>query len=139
MKNELNSRIKKYRNLADLTQEQVASALNMKPSTYSQMERSGNIKAHLVDPIAKILNVDPVVLLFGEKVEPPVTLPPIAPPPEPLLKQPVPPIFVIDNSDDVLPLKNREIQTIKIIRSLPPEKSEEIYKFIHQKHLESKK
>lgn len=139
MKNELNSRIKKYRNLADLTQEQVASALNMKPSTYSQMERSGNIKAHLVDPIAKILNVDPVVLLFGEKVEPPVTLPPITPPPEPTLKQPVPPIFVIDNSDDVLPLKNREIQTIKIIRSLPPEKSEEIYKFIHQKHLESKK
>lgn len=136
MKNELNSRIKKYRKLAELTQEDVAKALNMKLSTYSQMERGGNIKANYIEPIAKILNVDPIVLLFGEQdSKEAIVLPPIIPAPEPIIKQPPPPIITIDEEETVLPLKNREIQAIKIIRSLSQEEREETYKYIQNKHL----
>lgn len=138
MKSELNSRIKKYRKLADLTQEDVAKSLNMKLSTYSQMERGGKIKAEYIEPIAKILNVDPIVLLFGEQNDNDITLPPIAPTPERDLRQPPPPPIFMDETETVLPLKNREIQAIKIIRALSPEQREETYKYIHNKHLEKK-
>lgn len=132
MKNELNSRVKKYRNLAELTQEQVADALNMKHSTYSQMERGGKIRAAYIEPLAKILNVDPMVLLFGEQDESEIPLPPVVPAPEPTLRNP-PPIF-LDETETILPLKNREIQAIKIIRSLSPEQREETYKYIQNKY-----
>ena len=50
-----------------MTQVELANVLDMKPSTYSQMERRGKISAYDLIRIAKVLNVSVSFLLFGEE------------------------------------------------------------------------
>ncbi len=66
MGSEINKRVVLYRKSKGYTQSQMANLLNMKCNTYSQMERSGNITCDRIVEIAKILNVDVKILLYGE-------------------------------------------------------------------------
>ncbi len=63
---EINSRIKKIRNDLKLTQLDVANALGMNLSTYSQREREGNNEAEFLIELSKIFNVDVKQLLYNE-------------------------------------------------------------------------
>ncbi len=63
-----NEQIIKYRKLANLTQTEVAEKLNIKCSTYSQMERQGNVTADRLFQLADIFGVTPCQLYNG--VEP---------------------------------------------------------------------
>ena len=63
----INRRIAQYRKLAQFSQEELAELMDMKPSTYSQMERRGNIDCVRLLRIAKILKADILELLFGEE------------------------------------------------------------------------
>ena len=57
MSKEINQRVIMFRKLANLNQAQVAEKMGMKPSTYSQMERAGNISLDRLMKLAEILNV----------------------------------------------------------------------------------
>lgn len=64
---EINKRVNEERKKQGYTQEFMASALYMKKTTYSQMERSGKISAEVLIKIATILNVDIRYFLFGDE------------------------------------------------------------------------
>ena len=61
----INERIRKYRKLKKLSQGQLADKLGIKTSTYSQMEREGNVSADMVLKIADVLDVDPALIFLG--------------------------------------------------------------------------
>ena len=62
----INQRVKKYRKELFLSQADVAQMLGMKTSTYSQMERMGNITCETLLKLTEILKVDVLKLLYGE-------------------------------------------------------------------------
>jgi len=62
---EINKRIKTQRKKQKLSQEELAEKLAIKTSTYSQMERSGHIRADILVRIADILKVDIRYFLYG--------------------------------------------------------------------------
>ena len=64
---EINKRVKAERIKQCYTQEKFAFLLNMNTTTYSQMERSGNISAKTLITIARILNVDIRYFLYGDE------------------------------------------------------------------------
>ena len=59
----INQRVAIYRKMANLTQTEAAERLGMKCSTYSQMERKGNISVDKLMAIAEVFGVNPAVLL----------------------------------------------------------------------------
>ena len=67
MGSEINKRVVQYRKQAHLTQSEVAEYLGMKSSTYSQMERVGDISAEKIIKLAEVFNVDVRCLLYEEK------------------------------------------------------------------------
>lgn len=78
MDKEINARIKHYRNLKKMTQEELGMALGMKCSTYSQMERRGKITVDMAKAIAKILDVDSDVIIYGNPIDfTPIETPPL--------------------------------------------------------------
>ena len=62
----INQRVKKQRKELFLSQADVAQMLGMKTSTYSQMERMGNITCETLLKLTEILKVDVLKLLYGE-------------------------------------------------------------------------
>ena len=62
----INQRVRKYRKDLFLNQSDVAQMLGMKTSTYSQMERMGNITCETLLKLTEILKVDVRKLLYGE-------------------------------------------------------------------------
>ncbi len=66
--NEVNQRIAKCRKRAGLRQEDMAEKLNIKPTTYSQMERNGNITAERLFAMAEIFGVTPCTLYYGKEL-----------------------------------------------------------------------
>lgn len=107
-KKEINARIASIRKLRGYKQADIAEFLGLKTSTYSQMERNGNITGEMIIKIAKIFDIDPRIILCGEEeTETP-------PPPDPI----DPPIGK---------LKNSEENIIKIIRNLNKEKHEMVF------------
>ncbi len=62
---EINQRVKTEQIRKGYTQEKMAFALNLKETTYSQMERTGKIGAETLIEIADVLNVDILDLLYG--------------------------------------------------------------------------
>ena len=62
---EINERVKAERIKKGYTQQEMGSLLNMNKTTYSQMERQGNIHAETLIEIADVLNVDILNLLYG--------------------------------------------------------------------------
>ncbi len=65
--NSVNERIVKYRNLANLTQTEIAEKLDIKCSTYSQMERQGIVSAERLFKLSEIFGVSPCQLFKGEE------------------------------------------------------------------------
>ena len=65
----INQRVRKYRKDLFLNQSDVAQMLGMKTSTYSQMERMGNITCETHLKLTKILKVDVLKLLYGEDIQ----------------------------------------------------------------------
>ena len=61
----VNRRISAFRRYYCLTQEDVARELGLKPSTYSQKERHGNIEVEFLVKLSKILNADFLDLAIG--------------------------------------------------------------------------
>ena len=63
----INRRIFYYRKLANLTQNETADLLGMKHSTYSQMERKGNISVEMLLRLARIFHVRPEVFFSDQQ------------------------------------------------------------------------
>ena len=133
--NELNKRIYTCRRLAELTQSEVAEKLGIKCSTYSQMERAGQISADRVFKLAEIFNVEPCYLYYGEKFckqEQPVTAPTISeemPRLSAEIEKPIATKFVCTQKEERL---------ISILRNLPKQKRDEAINFISKLHQSEK-
>jgi len=61
----INQRLAVFRRLCGLSQAKMAELMNMKPSTYSQMERSGKISSDMILRLSEVLGVDPMELFLG--------------------------------------------------------------------------
>lgn len=134
MTGSINQRVATCRKLAGLTQAEAAEKLGMKCSTYSQMERKGNISAQMVLDLANIFKVHPNVIYYGEDNY-------TAPAEEndfttQLLKQTmVEPVFPAD-PDFVL--SKQEESFIKLLRTLQKSDREEIREFAYSKYMNRK-
>ncbi len=60
----INERIRKYRKEKKYSQGQLATKLGIKTSTYSQMEREGNVSADMVLRIAAVLGINPDLIFY---------------------------------------------------------------------------
>ena len=116
---EINKRICEIRTKRGLTQSDVAERLDMKTTTYSQMEREGRIPANRIVDIAEILDVDPMFLLNGVE---PLRQEPALPKPEP------------ENEPMELVLSNREKNNIEMLRNMKDEDREAAFKIIKELH-----
>ena len=65
----INKRVAFYRRMKNLRQEDMADKLGMVHSTYSRMEREGNITADTLIKIASALEISPDLLFYGEDAE----------------------------------------------------------------------
>ena len=110
-KKEINTRIASIRKLREYKQSDVAQFLGLKTSTYSQMERKGNITGEMILKLAEIFNVDPMIILCGENSE---------------YEHVVVNIF----DPEERKLTNLEKNIIKIFRNLNKEKQEDICDYI---------
>ena len=63
---EINKRVVYYRKKARLKQTEVAELMGMKCSTYSQMEREGDISAERIIKLADIFKIDVRCLLYED-------------------------------------------------------------------------
>ncbi len=106
---EINRRVKAERIRKGYTQEKLAFALNFKTSTYSQMERTGNISAEALIEIADVLNVDIIDLLYGNYT-------------------PAPQIEKTEH------YTTQERSIITIIRNLPPKDRNDVVNYIENKY-----
>ncbi len=129
IKETVNQRIARYRKLKGFTQARLAEEIGMRPSSYSQMERCGNITTQRLVDIAIALKVDANVLLYGE-VE--ILPPPTEDPKEPI-GEPSPPLPPLPPEDDLI-LSNLEKNLVKIYRSLPKEVKKEIDIIVNEKY-----
>ena len=123
MDKSINKRVRIYRKRAGLTQNELAERLGMKGSTYSQMEREGNIPANRLLQVADVLGIEPSILFEGEKVIVPEVEVPVVEIAEP------DPIFV-PQPDPLEILSHKERNILKIFRFLPQEKKNKLYKYI---------
>lgn len=65
----INQRVACYRKIKNLRQEDVAEKMGMRPSTYAQMEREGDISADRLLKISEALEIPPHSLFLGEEIE----------------------------------------------------------------------
>ena len=80
---EVNARIRALRKKHKFTQAELGKMLGYKTSTYSQIERKGNIDTELLKNLCEVFNVDVKYLLFGEVPEPKIITPEPPKPPQP--------------------------------------------------------
>ena len=131
---QINQRIKKYRKEKKLNQKITAELLGVKHSTYSQMERKGGIHIDIAIKLAKIFEVDPDLIIYGERKT--LDFSPIIPPKKLTANEPKEIDKLFENN---FTLTNREKDAISIIRNVTPEDREEIYEFIGNKFINRKK
>ena len=137
----INQRVAIYRKMANLTQTEAAERLGMKCSTYSQMERKGNISVDKLMAIAEVFGVSPAVLLRA-----PMELQssqPAAAPAEPAPEKPAPtvlrePTFTPSSRPPFVITRNEE-NMLTILRNLPKADLEEVRSLINEKYQNSKK
>lgn len=142
MAESINRRIARCRKLADLTQTEAAEKMGMKCSTYSQMERKGNISADRLLKLAQIFGVHPDELLYEKKNT--SSTPSEAPAAAVTASAPAFPSATIIHQDDyedgrpVFIISKKEENLLKIIRNLPKSARDEVISFIEQKYRENK-
>ncbi|MBR6532838.1 MAG: helix-turn-helix transcriptional regulator, partial [Clostridia bacterium] len=126
---EVNARIRALRKKHKFTQEELGKMLGYKTSTYSQIERKGNIDTKLLKDLARIFDVDVKYILFGEIPEPKILTPEPSKPPEPQI------IIGYKLKNETLSVM--EMSFIEEIRRLGKEDISEIgdiiYKKLHKK------
>ena len=133
----VNERIAKYRRLSNLTQTDMAEKLNIKCSTYSQMERKGIVSAERLFQMAEIFGVSPCELFDG--VEPcKQESSPFASTGEnnQALIFHQPPMPKIEK--EVFTVTKKEENLIKIIRNLSKANYDKTIKFIEEIYKEEK-
>lgn len=135
----VNQRVAIYRKMANLTQTEAAERLGMKCSTYSQMERKGNISVEKLFSIAKAFGIDPEVLLHDPMEQKSETSPGSkAPRPAehiaPVLREPVltpelqPPFLITKNEENLL----------TVLRNLPKSDYDDVRNYINEKYRNAK-
>ena len=134
----VNERIAKYRSLSNLTQTDMAEKLNIKCSTYSQMERKGIVSAERLFQMAEIFGISPCELFNGEEpcksdlleiqnsMDNPATLT--------FQQSPMPKI-----EKEFFTVTKKEENLIKIIRNLSKPNYDRTMKFIEEIYKEDKK
>ena len=65
MANDINERVKKYRQEAKITQREMAELLGLSYSKYSKLERSGKISSQLLLDICHYLQIEPNKFFFS--------------------------------------------------------------------------
>lgn len=134
MDKEVNARIRKYRKSQNMTQKDLGKALGIKCSTYSQMERNGKITVEMAARIAKVLDVDPDIMMLGEKEKPSPFEPVITPPiklgtPDPFTPPSEPEVIVGIKCGEIT-LSIEEERIIHFFRNLSPEKKKEVTNYL---------
>lgn len=136
----VNERIASYRRLANLSQNKVAELMEMKHSTYSQMERSGSITTDRLVKLAKILDVDVNDILYGPETKKHNAEPLVIIPPEQeinRLEEPVVnPFGTRENELDTLTSMERNM--IKMYKNFKKSDQERVRKFIESIYREQK-
>lgn len=133
----VNERIAICRKLANLTQIETAKKLGINVSTYSQMERKGNITVNTVMALAEIFKADPSVIFCGFPERPTIErLPPSPPKPKgeggPKTKSPT-------IASSVFPLTNTEENVIRILRKISKEDRKEVMELLKIKDKDRKR
>ncbi len=135
---EVNERIAQCRRLSGLTQTDIAEKLNIKCSTYSQMEREGNISANRLYKLAEIFGVTPCYLYNGKepcKKNIPLDFTSIeSSNSETVLKQPEP-----EFKKDVFVITKKEEKLITLIRNFSKADSDKVMAFIAELNQKDKK
>jgi len=130
----VNERIREARINKHYTQERAGELINMKCSTYSQMERQGTISVDLALELARVLEADPFYIIFGETKEKlALDFAPVA---SEVLKVNEPQTFIdkIKSGQDELVLTHREKNIIKNLRDIKnPQDYSEVIKFLESK------
>ena len=134
----LNDRIAKCRRLANLTQTDMAEKLNIKCSTYSQMERKGIVSAERLFEMAKIFGVTPCYLY--DETEPcrqdhQESIMPQTESFGSVLKQPELPTI----KKDIFIVTKKEENLIKLLRNLSKQNYDKTIKFIEDIYRNEKK
>ena len=120
----INQRVTFYRNRSGKNQEEVAGLMGLKLSTYSQMERDGNISAERLVMLADIFGITVDKLLYGDPSE---DVPEPSDGTKPL-EQPepsvvAPPPFYVTNSEKTI---------ITILRNLVKKDRDEVIEYIRK-------
>lgn len=133
----INERVKRCRKMCDMRQEDLAAAMGMKASTYSQMERTGEITAVRLIQIADILGISPNLLFYGtEEKEQPIIDPTTKHEKPGGLGQPNPVDPIIVTPKKFTP---DEEKYFTIVRDFFPKKyKEELFEYIQEKYKEIK-
>ena len=127
---EINKRITMYRKLLNLSQKTVAELMDMKSSTYSQMERGGSITCDRLLRLSEIFDVSPILLLCGKEQNDTDK--------DNLLREGT--FFDREkkNANPPIVLSKKEENYIKILRNLSKQDRNEVIEFLEQKYKESK-
>ncbi len=136
--NPLNQRLVKFRKLADLNQTDVAEKLNIKCSTFSQMERSGTVSAERFFKLAKIYGVSPCQIFYGEEPckKDIIPQPAVAEIPAPIeLHQPAP----VKPKEQFFVVTKKEENLLKIIRNFSKPDYNRVIEFIDSIYKEQRK
>ncbi len=136
MTSSINERIRKYRTQKKLNQTQLGKLLGMKCSTYSQMERQGNISVDMALKIAEALGVDPDLIIFDNPPSEKLNITPIKPQ---ILIAKEPSSFIENYAKEDLKISKEEKEgilngteksIIEIYRNLPKAKQKEFRAYI---------
>ena len=118
----INERISYFRKLSNLTQTETAELLNMKYSTYSQMERKGTISAEMVVRLANIFGIPTEYLLYDHDASFPHNGEIVM-----TARQNT----VLPNDDQII-LTHKETNIMKIYRNMSKENREEFERMIEK-------
>ena len=123
----INKRIARLRKSKGLTQGDMAEKLGLKESTYSQMERQGNITTQKLLDIAAVLEMNANLILFGEEsVTPPVKAEPLT------FEQPrVTPVALEPIEELPKPVTKFDV-AVEAFRNLKKDQQEQVYALIQK-------
>ena len=146
-KETVNQRIARYRKFRGFSQAELAMRIGMKSSTYSQMERGGNISTKRLLLIARELKVEPEVLLMGEESYPPTSAETTRFGQEPVIPWPpvnsTVPTQTVQQKPEVkyepaFNFSKHEENFIKIYRYISQEDRDEIDRLLNEKYKKTK-
>ncbi len=130
MSNPINDRIRATRKSKGLKQFQVAKLIGIKESTYSQMERTGNITSDRIVQLAEIFGVTTDYLLTGNGEDTLAFSPPARE--TAVLRE-----KSFFEQEEKLELTPNEVSIITILRNFPKDVREDVINYIEKKYQEN--